>query len=83
MVESQDDRVVVRVESDGTHTIVIPAEPEEDITIEVAIMRKLDAMADVLNGIQASVDVLRSRLNGIELAQSYMKSELKDASRKL
>ena len=58
-------------------------ESKSDITIEVAIMRKLDVMTDMLSGIAVSVDVLRSRLNGIELAQSYMKSELKDAASKL
>ncbi len=62
-------------------------ELESDITIEVAIMRKLDAMhhilTDILNDIgvglddsSVSLEVIRTRLDAIEVNQSHIRLEL-------
>ena len=39
---------------------------DSDITIEVAIMRKLDIMHDVLNGIDARITTISSRITAVE-----------------
>ncbi len=42
---------------------------EDDITIEVAIMRKLSFMQDMLSAVDGNISVLRSRVNAVELGQ--------------
>ncbi len=49
---------------------------KSDVTIEVAIMRKLDVMTNILTDIKVGMEIVQTRLTAIELCQSYMKSEL-------
>lgn len=46
---------------------LMPTYDGKDTTAEVAIMKKLDTIADMLNGINANTIVLRSRINAVEL----------------
>ena len=75
MVESESDNTVVR-EDDGTLTITVPSNPKEEITTEVAIMRKLDAMHHILIDTKVGMEIIRTRLTAIELDQSYIRLEL-------